>query len=138
MNAINGYLRVTYENILYAEVIFSEFKTDETVFFSDCKQSFQFGVLAHKKGFIEKPHSHFNSPKKINDLQQMFVIQRGKIKVNFHDKENKIFKSIILNKGDAINLVDGIHSLEVLETMQCISVKQGPFLGSEKDKIEIK
>ena len=64
MNAINGYLRVTYENILYAEVIFSEFKTDETVFFSDCKQSFQFGVLAHKKGFIEKPHSHFNSPKK--------------------------------------------------------------------------
>jgi hypothetical protein len=25
----------------------------------------------------------------------------------------------------------------VIETMQCISVKQGPFLGTEKDKVPV-
>jgi hypothetical protein len=44
---------------------------------------------------------------------------------------------VILRQGDAILLVDGAHSVRVLEDMQCVSVKQGPFLGVEKDKIEI-
>ena len=138
METKKGYIKIIHNNILYAEIIFSEFNTDETVFLSDNNQSFQFGVLAHKKGFVENPHSHHKLPKQINDIQQMFVVQRGKIKINFHNDKNEIFETIILNKGDAINLVDGIHSLEVLETMQCLSVKQGPFLGIDKDKIEIK
>ncbi len=42
---------------------------------------------------------------------------------------------MILGPGDAIVLVHGVHSIRVIEDMQCISVKQGPFLGTENDKI---
>jgi len=28
-----------------------------------------------------------------------------------------------------------VHAIRVLEDMQCISVKQGPFLGTEYDKV---
>jgi hypothetical protein len=32
----------------------------------------------------------------------------------------------------------GIHAIKVLEDMQCISVKQGPFLGPVFDKVIVK
>jgi hypothetical protein len=51
--------------------------------------------------------------------------------------EGKKFSEVVLRSGDAILLVDGAHSVRVLEDMQCVSVKQGPFLGAEKDKKEI-
>jgi hypothetical protein len=52
---------------------------------------------------------------------------------------NKLFnRKIILKKGDAIVLIHGIHAIKVLEDMQCISVKQGPFLGAEFDKVFVK
>ena len=49
----------------------------------------------------------------------------------------KKIRTIILKKGDAIVLIHGIHAIKVLEDMQCISVKQGPFLGAEFDKVNI-
>ena len=51
---------------------------------------------------------------------------------------NTRIKKIVLKKGDAIVLIHGIHSIKVLENMQCISVKQGPFLGPVFDKINVK
>ena len=132
MKSITNYIKIVHNKKTYAEVILSSFKSNQSIFLSDPRQSFQFGVLAHKKGFLEKPHYHFKNTRKINDTQQMFVVQKGKIKVNFFNKKNVKFKSSILKKGDAINLIYGTHSLEVLENMQCISVKQGPFLGEKR------
>jgi hypothetical protein len=34
-------------------------------------------------------------------------------------------------------LIHGVHAIRVIEDMQCISVKQGPFLGVEFDKVEV-
>lgn len=97
----------------------------------------QFGLLAHRAGFVEPAHIHHPVKREIQDLQQMFVVQRGIVAVDFFDDSGIKFAEVILRKGDAILLVDGAHSVRVLEDMQCVSVKQGPFLGAEKDKIEI-
>ena len=97
----------------------------------------QFGLLAHGAGFVEPAHVHHPVKREIRDLQQMFVVQRGVVAVDFFDVEGKKFSEVVLRSGDAILLVDGAHSVRVLEDMQCISVKQGPFLGAEKDKKEI-
>jgi hypothetical protein len=67
----------------------------------------------------------------------MFVVQKGKIAIHFFTPDGEKFRTVTLNVGDAILLCDGSHSVEVLEDMQCVSVKQGPFLGAENDKIEI-
>ena len=42
-----------------------------------------------------------------------------------------------MRPGDAIVLIHGIHAVRVLEDMQCISVKQGPYLGLEFDKVMV-
>tara|TARA_Y100000591_G_C21512041_1_gene535117 strand:- start:237 stop:659 length:423 start_codon:yes stop_codon:yes gene_type:complete len=122
----------------YAEVIRSSLKSKSTVFFSPEKSSFQFGLLAHKKGYKEKPHYHRPFKRTIKDLQQMFVVQKGKVRVDLYSDSKNLIRRIILKKGDAIVLIHGIHSIVVLEDMQCISVKQGPFLGAEFDQVEVK
>jgi len=129
---------IVYKNKHYAEVIRSSLKVNITKFFSPAKSSFQFGLLAHEKGFQEPPHYHRPFKRTISDLQQMFVVQKGKVRVDLFSDDKKLIRKIILKKGDAIVLIHGIHAIKVLEDMQCISVKQGPFLGPVFDKVLIK
>ena len=94
--------------------------------------------MAHKKGFIEEPHYHRPFKRIIKDLQQMFLVQKGKVQVDLYSDDKILIRKVILKKGDAIVLIHGIHGIKVLEDMQCISVKQGPFLGPDFDKVIVK
>lgn len=119
----------------YAEVIWADTRVQKTTFFSPAASSFQFGLLAHEAGFREPPHYHRPFTRPIDDLQQMFVVQRGRVEVLLYDDEGRRLRSLVLGPGDAIVLIHGVHAINVLEDMQCISVKQGPFLGPEYDKV---
>jgi len=121
----------------YAEIIWAAERVEKTTFFSPPESSFQFGLLAHDAGFFEPPHYHRPFTREINDLQQMFVVQRGVVAVQLYTDEGEMFREVVLNPGDAIVLIHGVHSLRVIEDMQCISVKQGPFLGTDYDKVNV-
>jgi hypothetical protein len=121
----------------YAEVIWADTVVSKSIFFSPDQSSMQFGLLAHQAGFVEAAHYHVSATRTINDLQQMFVVQKGVVAIDFFDPEGIKFREIVLRCGDAVLLTQGTHSVRVLETMQCVSVKQGPFLGPDQDKIEI-
>ncbi len=126
---------VEFGGIKYAEIIWANTRADKTIFFSPADSSFQFGLLAHKAGFTEPPHYHKPVNRTISDLQQMFVVQRGVVVVELYSDEGNKLKEIEMHSGDAIVLIHGVHAIRVLEDMQCISVKQGPYLGEEQDKI---
>lgn len=128
---------VEHSGIRYAEILRAEVQVEKTRFFSPAGSSFQFGLLAHESGFVEPPHYHHPTKRTISDLQQMFVVQRGVVAVAFFDDSGVEFAKVILKQGDAINLVHGAHSVRVVEDMQCLSVKQGPFLGDSLDKVNI-
>ena len=126
------------DGVRYAEVLRADASVTTTQFFSPAGSSFQFGLLAHAAGFVEPPHLHHRIARQIDDMQQMFVVQRGVVAVEFYSEAGSRFREVILRPGDAIVLVHGAHSVRVLEDMQCVSVKQGPFLGPEADKLELK
>jgi len=128
---------VEYQGTRYAEVVRAGVRVDKTQFFSPPESSFQFGLLAHKAGFFEPPHYHKPFPREVSDLQQMFVMQRGRVVVELYSDDGKLLREIDLRAGDAIVLIHGVHALRVLEDFQAISIKQGPFLGSENDKITV-
>jgi hypothetical protein len=132
-----GIESIEYNGIKYAEVIWADTRVNETTFFSPPDSSFQFGLLAHKAGFVEPPHYHKAVTRLINDLQQMFVVQRGVVAVQLYTDDGDILREIIMRQGDAIVLIHGVHGIRVIEDMQCISIKQGPFLGTEQDKIGV-
>lgn len=126
---------VEYNGIRYAEIIWADTSVEKTTFFSPPESSFQFGLLAHKAGFEEPPHFHKPFAREIRDLQQMFIVQRGAVAVQLYSEEGHLLREITLRGGDAIVLIHGVHAIRVIEDLQCISVKQGPFLGPENDKI---
>ena len=121
----------------YAEIIWADTTVEETTFFSPPESSFQFGLLAHEAGFVEPPHFHKPFSREISDLQQMFVVQRGKVGVELYSDDGELLREVELGPGDAIVLIHGVHAIRVVEDMQCISVKQGPFLGDENDKVMV-
>ena len=65
----------------------------------------------------------------------MFVVQRGVVEIQLYSDEGDLLREIEMRAGDAIVLIHGVHAIRVIEDMQCITVKQGPFLGPDKDKV---
>lgn len=128
---------IEHNGTRYAEIIWADTRVEKTRFFSPAESSFQFGLLAHKAGYQEAPHYHQEFERPVNDLQQMFVVQRGVVGVQLFDDEGRMLKEVIMNPGDAIVLIHGAHAIRVIEDMQCISVKQGPFMGDAFDKVLI-
>lgn len=128
---------ITSDGVTYAEVIRADTSVDRTTFFSPAESSFQFGLLAHKAGYVEEPHYHKPTERLITDLQQMFVVQQGIVDVQLFTDDGRLFEEVRLERGDAIVLIHGVHAIKVVEDMRCLSVKQGPFLGDEEDKIPV-
>jgi len=126
---------VEYGSVKYAEIIWSDTRVAKTTFFSPPESSFQFGLLAHERGFVEAPHYHKGVTRTISDLQQMFLVQRGVVVVELYTDQGAWLREIELHAGDAIVLIHGVHALRVLEDMQCISIKQGPYMGEDQDKV---
>ena len=126
---------VEFEGIKYAEIIWADTKVKETTFYSPAESSFQFGLLAHESGFVEPPHYHKEVERQIDDLQQMFVVQKGVLIIELYSDAGDPLREIIMKAGDAIVLIHGVHAIRVIEDMQCISVKQGPYMGEAEDKV---
>jgi hypothetical protein len=61
------------------------------------------------------------------------LLKRGKLRVDFYDQHQSYIDSRILYAGDIILLATGGHGFEVLEEIEMIEVKQGPFAG-DRDK----
>lgn len=120
-----------------AEVILSNQKVDKTTFFSDPDSSFQFGFVAHKKGYQEEAHYHKKIEKKISEVSQVLFVQRGIVAVDFYNEDKTKLTEVNLKQGDAINIITGIHRIRVLDDCQCLTVKQGPFISDEMDKVEV-
>ncbi len=128
---------VKFNGEVFAEVIRKGSRSERSVFISPADSSMQLGVLSHAKGFIETPHYHKKIKRTIEDLQQLVVVQKGVAEVDFFGKDGGKLGSVKLNEGDAILLKNGAHSLKALSDLQCLSLKQGPFMGEANDKVEI-
>jgi hypothetical protein len=128
---------IEHEGTKYAEIIWADTSVSTTEFFSPPESSFQFGLLAHEAGYQEEPHFHKAVKREIDDLQQMFVMQRGVVEIQLFTDDGELFREVRLGPGDAIVLIHGVHALRVVEDFQALSIKQGPFLGDEEDKVDV-
>jgi mannose-6-phosphate isomerase-like protein (cupin superfamily) len=106
-------------------------------FFTPEELSQQLAQINYPTGKVIEPHVHNLIPRNIKYTQEVLVIRKGKLRVDFYDKNRDYVESRILNAGDIILLVDGGHSFEVLEEVEMIEVKQGPYVGdADKSRFE--
>jgi hypothetical protein len=105
-------------------------------FFTPSNLNLQIGLMSHSKNHIIKPHSHINKKKIVKQMSEILIIFSGKLKVFFYTKKKIRKKTIILKKKDLILLIKGAHGFKVLENLEMLEIKQGPFTG-DNDKIRL-
>jgi hypothetical protein len=125
------------ENNLIAMIVRSNYKNEGIKFFTPDDFSQQLAYMNHKKGKIIEPHVHNIAPREVVYTKEVLIIKNGKLRVDFYNNRKKYLKSKILNTGDVILLARGGHGFEVLEDIEMLEVKQGPYIG-ENDKTRFK
>ena len=104
-------------------------------FFTPPELSQQLAYMNHEKGKTIQPHVHSPVPREVIYTQEVLIIKRGKLRVDFYNNAQAYLSSRILEAGDVILLIAGGHGFEVLEDVEMVEVKQGPYLG-DRDKIK--
>ena len=97
----------------------------------------QVAFIGHPKGKIIEAHVHNPVHRDVLTTQEVLHIRSGRLRVDFYDLDWKYIKSIILQAGDTIILVSGGHGFEVLDNLEMIEIKQGPYVG-DADKTRFK
>ena len=106
-------------------------------FFTAEDLSQQLAYMNHPSGTIIKPHVHNPVPREVHFTQEVLIIKRGILRVDFYDDKKTYFESRILEKGDVILLIKGGHGFEVIEEVEMVEVKQGPYAGdSDKTRFD--
>ena len=93
----------------------------------------QLAYMRHPAGHLIKPHIHNVVPRAVQTTQEVLILRRGRLRVNFYTTEGTYLESRELAGGDVILLASGGHGFDVLEEIEMIEVKQGPYVG-EADK----
>jgi mannose-6-phosphate isomerase-like protein (cupin superfamily) len=125
--------KVTHEDQLLAIIVRNDFICEGIRFFTPDDFSQQLAYMHHPAGKLIEPHVHNHLPRSVTYTQEILIIKRGKLRVDFYDREKSYLHSRTLSAGDIILLSAGGHGFEVLEEIEMIEVKQGPYAG-EMDK----
>jgi hypothetical protein len=115
----------------------ADLEVEKTTFFSENKSNLQIGVMQHPSNFVEPLHYHPILERNASETMQFFIVIRGEVIVEFFDDKLILIDSIVLQEGDSILIHSGKHRIKVSKESKCVTVKQGPFLGYELDKIEL-
>jgi len=121
---------IKYKEKLLAFIIRSSYKSDGIKFFTPDNYSQQLGYMNREKGYIIEPHLHTPFAREITFTKEVLFIKSGSIRIDFYNEDPKYLESKILNSGDVILLAYGGHGIEVLEEVEMIEVKQGPYAGT--------
>ena len=89
--------------------------------------------MHHPTGKIIDAHIHNLVHRNVVMTQEVLFIKKGILRVDFYDEYEDYLESRNLHAGDIILLVSGGHGFRVLEEVEMIEVKQGPYAG-ENDK----
>lgn len=125
--------KINFKELQLAIIVYNDFNKHGIHFFTENDLSQQLAYMNHPKGKIIDPHVHNPVKREVHFTQEVLFIKKGRLKVNFYTEEQEYIESRELNKGDVILLITGGHGFEVLEDIEMIEVKQGPYAG-DKDK----
>lgn len=126
--------RITDEGKELAIIIRNDHHESGVHFLTDDKYSQQLAYMHHFTGKIIDAHVHNFEERSVLLTQEVLVIKRGIIRVDFYKDDRTYLKSILLYAGDIILLASGGHGFEVIDEIEMIEIKQGPYLG-DRDKI---
>ena len=122
-----------FDGQLYAIIVRATFRDPGITFFSTPELSQQLAFMSHPQGKSIAPHRHNKVTREVHYTQEVLVIKKGKLQVDFYTEAEQYLESRVLLAGDVILLCSGAHGFQVLEPLEMLEIKQGPYSG-EADK----
>lgn len=116
-------------NKILAIIIPRDYSEPGVNFFTPNNFSQQLAYIKHAPGTLIDPHVHNPMQRKVLYTQEVLVIKKGVVRVDFYDDDRCYLQSRTLTAGDVILLAAGGHGFEVLEELEMVEIKQGPYLG---------
>jgi mannose-6-phosphate isomerase-like protein (cupin superfamily) len=129
--------RVEFGGVEFAIILRSDFHEPGIHFFTSANYSQQLGYMRHPTGHIIEAHVHNPVPRAVHFTREALFLRRGRLRVDFYAETGEYFESRELRAGDVILLTAGGHGFEVLEEIEMIEVKQGPY-NDNSDKRRIR
>jgi hypothetical protein len=124
-------------DIILAIIVRNEFNKEGITFFTPNNFSQQLAFMKHNKNKIIEPHIHNAVSREIYYTKEVLYIKKGKLRVDFYTRSKKYLESRILYPGDFILLSEGGHGFTILEDLEMIEIKQGPYVGDlDKKRFE--
>lgn len=128
---------VTKRNKTLAIIIRDNYTCNGVDFVTSGELSQQVAYMHHPEGQVIDSHIHNLVHRNVVMTQEVLIIKKGKLRVDFYDEYEDYLESKILNAGDVILLVSGGHGFKALEELEMVEIKQGPYAG-DTDKVRFK
>ena len=125
---------VKKKNKLLAMIIRNDYECEGVDFITPNVYSQQVAYMHHPAGKVIDAHVHNLVHRNVVMTQEVLFIKKGMLRVDFYDEYEDYLESRDLHAGDIILLVSGGHGFQVLEEVEMIEVKQGPYAGEEDKK----
>jgi hypothetical protein len=120
---------------LCAIIVPASFDEPGIQFFTSNELSQQLASMSYVPGKVIPAHTHNPVQREVSYTQEALFIRKGKVRVDFYTRQREYRVSRVLGPGDVILLISGGHGFEVLEDLNMIEVKQGPYVG-DADKTQ--
>ncbi len=125
---------VKKKNRLLAMIIRNEYQCEGVDFITPSEYSQQVAYMHHQTGKDIDAHVHNMVHRNVVLTQEVLFIKKGILRVDFYDEYEDYLESRNLYAGDIILLVSGGHGFHVVEEVEMIEVKQGPYSGDQDKK----
>lgn len=119
---------------LLAVIIRDDFTCEGVDFITPNEYSQQVAYMHHPAGKVIEAHIHNLVHRNVVLTQEVLFIKKGVLRVDFYDEYEDYLESKNLYAGDIILLVSGGHGFQVIDEVEMIEVKQGPYAGDNDKK----
>ena len=125
---------VKKKNKLLAMIIRSDYAGEGVDFITPNEYSQQLAYMHHPAGKVIDAHIHNLVHRNVVMTQEVLFIKKGALRVDFYDDYEDYLESRNLFAGDIILMISGGHGFKVLEEVEIVEVKQGPYAGDYDKK----
>lgn len=128
--------KIIEENgIIFAKKISLDNIEKGLCFYSNDEDFIQVGTWNYEKGRYLAAHNHNIVERKINRTNEVIIILNGKLKIDIYNENDDKIAELEVKKNDLLIMMNGGHGYHILEdNTKVIEIKNGPYLGAEKDR----
>ena len=123
---------IKVDGSIAAIIVRSGFNPDGIQFVTPYDFSQQLGYMRRPAGYVIQPHVHIQVDRKASFTQEVLLVRKGRVRVDFYRDDESYVESREITTGDVILLSTGGHGFEMIEESEMIEVKQGPYMDDKR------